>query len=53
MIYFTADTHFFYSKKRGIRPDTLRVGDRAFGSVEEKTEYLVSRWNSTDRKSVV
>lgn len=47
MIYFTADTHFFYSKKRGIRPDTLRVGDCAFGSVEEKTEYLISRWNST------
>ena len=47
MIYFTADTHFFWSEKRGIRPGTLMVGERTFASVEEKTEYLVSRWNST------
>ena len=47
MIYFTADTHFFWSEKRGIRPGTLMVGERTFASVEEKTEYLVSQWNST------
>lgn len=47
MIYFTADTHFFWSEKRGIRPDTLRVGGRSFDSVKEKAEYLLSRWNET------
>lgn len=49
MIYFTADTHFFTSARRGLRPSTLRVGERVFGSVEERKEFLVSRWNETLR----
>lgn len=46
-VFFTADTHFFTSERRGMRESTLRVGMRKFESVAAKTEFLVSRWNSS------
>lgn len=47
MIFFTSDTHFFVSERRKNHKSTLQVGQRVFSTVEEKTEFLVSRWNET------
>lgn len=41
MIYFTSDTHFYYSKGQ------CRVGTRTFNTSAEKNEFLVERWNQT------
>lgn len=49
MIYFTADTHFFTSARRGLRLSTLRVGAREFSTVEERKKFLVRRWNEKVR----
>ena len=40
MIYFTSDLHFFNRK-------ALSVGQRVFGSAQERQEFLVRQWNST------
>ena len=45
MIYFTADTHFFSSKRHP--ESSLQVGERTFSTVEEKNAFLISRWNAT------
>lgn len=41
MIYFTSDTHFYYSKSAG------KVGTRNFETPEEKNAFLMECWNQT------
>lgn len=40
VIYFTSDLHFFNRK-------ALSVGQRVFGSAQERQEFLVQQWNGT------